>query len=215
MPNSQYASLHQAAFEGDIEAVKKFIDSKAIDVNRKGVHFENNTPLYIVAARDHEEIVQLLFAHQADVAIKNDEGNTALHIAAALGHKEIVELLLQNGASIDAKNNAGDTALHLAIKRGHTAVLRVLLQQGADMTALNKADNTPLHSAANRVEILGKGVIAGLLEFGADIMAIHKEGNTPLHLAAQRGYANSIRMLLEARSSDAVVMLSTLIEVTH
>jgi len=100
-PQPPDISIHEAAGNGNIEAVKQHL------VAGTDVHAEDedkNTPLHIVAVVGRKEVAELLIAKGADVNGKIPLGYTPLHYAAGAGHKEIVELLLAKGADVNANN---------------------------------------------------------------------------------------------------------------
>jgi ankyrin repeat protein len=104
-------SIHEAAANGNIEAVKQHIAAGA-DVNAK-----NNwgwTPLYYAAWVGHKEVAELLIANGADVNKEDDDESTPLHYAALKGQKEIAELLIAKGADMNAVGDLGRTPLDLA-----------------------------------------------------------------------------------------------------
>jgi cytohesin len=104
-------SIHKAAKEGNIEAVKQFI-ATGKDVNAKDDLY--GTPLHLAAEMGHKEIAELLIAKGADVNAKDNIGWTPLHFATVLDHKEIVELLIAAGADVNAKNKEGRAPLDWA-----------------------------------------------------------------------------------------------------
>ena len=111
-------SIHQAANDGNIEAVKQHL-AAGTDVNAKGAH--GWTPLHFAAFWDEKEIAKLLITKGADVNAKNGDESTPLHQAASEGYKDIVELLIAKGADVNAKGNIGVTPLDIA--DGETADL--------------------------------------------------------------------------------------------
>jgi len=98
-------SIQEAAYEGNIEAVKQHIADGA-DVNAENQH--GLTPLEAATAGGHKEIVDLLIANGANVNAKYDF-RTPLHEAALAGHKETVELLIAKGANVNVKMKNGET----------------------------------------------------------------------------------------------------------
>ena len=63
--------IHQAAREGNIEAVKQHLDAGA-DVNAKIE--SGSAPLHFATFKGHKEIAELLIAKDADVNAKNKGG---------------------------------------------------------------------------------------------------------------------------------------------
>ncbi len=104
-------SIHDAAADGNIEAVKQHLDAGA-DVNAK--YEDEGTPLHLAAYYGHKEITELLMAKGADLEARNEDGMTSLHFAVAGGHKEIAELLIAKGAVVNAKSDVDETPLDMA-----------------------------------------------------------------------------------------------------
>ena len=88
-------SIHDAAGDGNIEAVKQHLAAGA-DVNAKDDW--GKTPLYGAAYFGHEEIVELLIANGADVNTKADNiKKTPLDWAIWNNHSETAALLRKHG----------------------------------------------------------------------------------------------------------------------
>ena len=83
-------SIHDAAEEGNIEAVKQAIADGA-DVNVKAVG--GGTLLFIAAHEGHREVAELLIAEGADVNETNGSGETPLDYAKG----ETADLLRKHG----------------------------------------------------------------------------------------------------------------------
>ena len=110
-PSVPDISIHDAAFKGNIEAVKQHL-AAGVDVNAKDN--AGGAPLIHAAWNDHKDTAELLIAKGADVNAKNKKyGQAPLHIAAAHGYKEIAELLIAEGADVNANNNDSKTPLDL------------------------------------------------------------------------------------------------------
>jgi ankyrin repeat protein len=102
-------SIHKAAEEGNIEAVKKHL-AAGTDVNARvtGKHTTGWTVLHFAAEHGHWEIAELLIDKGADVNAKESGLGTApLHRAAFRGHEAIVERLIAEGADVNAKIKLG------------------------------------------------------------------------------------------------------------
>ena len=124
--------IHQAAEDGNIEAVKKHL-AAGTDVDARDG--EGETPLHFATYEGHKETVELLIAAGADVNAKNDGGSTSLFYGAFQGHKEIVELLIAKGADVNARiedggSYKGVTPLDLAISRKQTETTDLLRKHG-------------------------------------------------------------------------------------
>jgi ankyrin repeat protein len=73
------SSIHQAARDGNIEAVKQHL-AAGTDVNAKSDY--GWTPLFMAAGKGHKEIVELLLANGAEVNAKNEGGKTGEELKA-------------------------------------------------------------------------------------------------------------------------------------
>ena len=116
---SNAMSLHRAAEEGDIEAVKEYL-AAGTDKNVRAGKW-GDTPLHRAAFWGYTEIVELLINNEVDVNAKDDYGCTPLHDAAEYSHLEIAEMLINRNPEMNALDNNGDTPLDLA--SGKTADL--------------------------------------------------------------------------------------------
>ena len=86
-------SIHDAAREGNIEAVKQHI-AAGTDVNPKDY---KETPLHRAAWKGHKVIAELLIAAGADVNAKGEVGTTPLDWAVGHKHLRTVDLLRKHG----------------------------------------------------------------------------------------------------------------------
>ena len=107
-PKPPGVSLHVAALQGNIDAVRQHIKADS-DLNKKDTY--GSSPLIIAATFGKTEVAEALIEAGADMNIRNSEGSSPLHIAAFFCHAEIVKALLDKGADKNAKNSAGRTAL--------------------------------------------------------------------------------------------------------
>ena len=138
-------SIHDAAYAGNIEAVKLHL---WIGANLNAKDKNGQTPL--LAALWRKEIVELLIAKGADVNAKNEHGQTPLHSAAYTGDKKIVELLIAERADFDVKDKDGWAPLNNAVKKGHEKIVELLLDKGANVNIL-KSWQTPLDLAKHEL----------------------------------------------------------------
>ena len=128
-PSAPDISIHNAAGEGNIEAVKQHI-AAGTDVDAKT---RGETPLLWAARFGQSQVAELLIAEGADVNAKNVVGQTPLHWAAMAGHKEIIELLIAAGAEVNAKTKRGETPLDLA--EDDPKIRNPILKHGGKMGA--------------------------------------------------------------------------------
>lgn len=144
-------TMHSAAWNGDKEAVTKFLES-GVDVNIKTDG--GATPLHLAAERGNDDVAELLIYKGADVNSKDNAerpfecGYTPLHYASTYGHNAVIKLLLGKGADVNARGRNGWTPLHSAAFSGQKDAVELLLGRGADVNLKDKDGNTPLHLAA-------------------------------------------------------------------
>jgi len=95
-PKPPDISIHIAARDGNIEAVKKHI-AAGTDVNAKSAGGKL-TPLHFAADYGHKEIVELLITKGADVnANENLIRKTPLDMAIGMDRTETADLLRKHG----------------------------------------------------------------------------------------------------------------------
>jgi len=192
--------IHQAAQEGNIEAVKQAI-ANGVDVNAK--NNDGWTALHMAARFGQKEIGELLIAEGADVNAKNNYGWTALYIAASnyRGNKEVVELLISEGADVNAKDDRGRAPLHGAAFDGHKEVVELLISEGADVNAKDDRGGTPLDAAEEEEKrnwtLLGSAFEEKMNEV-ANLLRKHGGKYGFIHTAAVGGDTEAVKEFLAA-----------------
>ena len=93
-PKPPDISIHKAAFQGNIEAVKQHI-AAGTDVNAKD--FFGKTPLHHAVNGSRKETVNFLLAKGADVNAMKTDGMTPLDMASMNSHNEVADLLRKHG----------------------------------------------------------------------------------------------------------------------
>jgi ankyrin repeat protein len=112
--------LLQAALEGNIIMVNRFLDAK---VDLYAVNNDFNGVLFNACYADSPQIIDMLIKVGADANDMNEEGTTALMYAASAGRDKCVRILLQRGSDTSIENEDGYKAVDLA---ANTEVLKLL-----------------------------------------------------------------------------------------
>jgi len=182
-------SIHEAAYEGNIEAVKQHL-AAGVDVNAK--NDSENTPLHRAALKGHKEVVELLIQNGADVNASISMG-TPLHYAAFRGYKEIVELLIARGANVNAKDEDGKTPLDDANegpflspedKAAKKEIATLLRKHGGKLGSIHAAARAGNDEAVKE-----------FLAAGADVNAKDHNGGTPLDWAIGQNHTKTADLL--------------------
>ena len=170
-------SIHIAAMNGNIEAVKQHL-AAGTDVNAKLSHGQGGiTPLIVAAGGGHKEIAELLIANGADVNATDDGGKTPLDWAFGYLKLETIDLLRKHGG----KSGVEDSII-AAASLGNVNAVKKHLAAGTDVNTKDDRGRTPLHWAAYD----GRNKIAELLiTAGADVNA-NSDNGTPLDTAISR-----------------------------
>ena len=176
-------SIHEAAKEGNIEAVKQHITA-GVDVYAKNSY--GQPPFFLAAYRDHKEIVELLIAKGADVNAREDSGLTSLDQAIARKNNETANILRKHSGKSGAVYS-----IHFAAAFGNIEEAKRQLAAGANVNAKDKRGMTPLHKAVTQslrrlvhnIRHADLKIIELLVAEGADVNTKDDEGRTPLDFA--------------------------------
>ena len=103
--------LHEAVVGGDLESVRRMIESGA-DLNVREP-MGRSTPLITAATFGRTEAAKALIDAGADLDLQNNDGSTALITAAFFARAEIVEALLAAGADKSIRTGTGSNALDI------------------------------------------------------------------------------------------------------
>jgi len=136
--------LCAAASNGHVEVVRVLLEDGRCNIDARTD--DGSTALWIAALQGHNDVVQKLVQHGADVNACTHDGRSALYAAAYRGHAKVVETLLKAGADPSMKNSDASTPVHMACYEGHSSVVDVFLQAGLDLT-LSSNTVSPLELA--------------------------------------------------------------------
>ncbi|MEI0491988.1 ankyrin repeat domain-containing protein [Brachyspira intermedia] len=185
---------------GDLETIKKLIESKSLDVNYNlGDKYSKSTPLIQAIKYKQTDIINYLLENNADINLKEElTGFTPL--MASFHDITITELLIEKGADIEARNVDGINALVYAVSLNDEEMVKFLLEKGADANTVCEIENEHIYMPPtplmNAVYNGNTNIINMLLENGADINYTTDE-MTPLIYAAYKVNTNIINTLLE------------------
>lgn len=160
-----------------------------------------DTPLLKACALENGvETVKKLIEMGAEVNQGNKKGDTPLHIACEHFQVETVRVLLNAGAKPNVKNRSGCGPLTKAAGarihkedeiKSAKEIMRILREAGADVKKFQDG------MARNAARHGNTELMQSLIDLGAD----PQEGsssfkNTALHKAAQKGYSDTVEVLM-------------------
>lgn len=126
-PEFNSGSVHQAAIDGNLQALKDGIAQCGEYVLLEGYEASGSTALHLASQHGHAHVIDyILQAHPGlDVDFPAVDGTTPIQMAVLGGHLPAVRSLLKFGA---AKRNA-DAVLDAALSSGNEAIISLLLDQ--------------------------------------------------------------------------------------
>lgn len=108
---SQSMSLHAAALQGNLEAIKQNIEA-GVDLDKKDQF--GSTPLIVAITFGKTSAAKTLIEAGANLNITNNEESTPLHLSAFFGNEELAKLLIENGADKYIRNVNGSSPFDIA-----------------------------------------------------------------------------------------------------
>jgi ankyrin repeat protein len=203
--------LHEAARDGDIDAVKRIVAENPSSLDERDDR--GNEAIHWAVANDHNVVLQYLLDSgvSPDVpkteAARQDsqEGWTPLHQAAAGGDIECLKILLRYHPDLLARDQNDQTPLHIAVWNNQLEATKLLLEAGTPVNVTRKDRVIPLEIASYFGHT---DIVKYLIEKGADVNWHVYDGNTPLHQAVRNGHVDVMRILvdsgadIEARRED-------------
>jgi ankyrin repeat protein len=194
-------SIHEAAEDGNIEAIKQHI-AAGTDVNARDEWGE--TPLdFVDGLPTRKKIYVLLRENEAK---SSDELEIELKDLAEM---KVLKKRLAAGMDVNKKNGVGYTSLHVAAQNGYLKSVELLIAEGADVNAKNGPwGETPLHRVAGYIGAMTfkqKAIIELLIAEGADINAPRGDaayGDTPLDRVFNCEEAKSLFRKLGGKTAE-------------
>ncbi|CAF1208037.1 unnamed protein product [Rotaria magnacalcarata] len=127
-----------AAFNGNLEIVKKFIKEYPTFKDKPGLW--ETTLLFSAARNNHLEIVKYLI----------EEAHCSVN---AQNQREVEFALNTSSTNYTPRPTAASTALHAACYYNHLSIVRYLVQHGADYFIRNQAHETPIYNGERHNDI--------------------------------------------------------------
>ncbi|XP_016349237.1 protein phosphatase 1 regulatory subunit 12A [Sinocyclocheilus anshuiensis] len=175
-----------ACSSGDTEEVLRMLD-RCADINYANV--DGLTALHQACIDDNVDMVTFLVEHGACINQPDNEGWIPLHAAASCGYLDIAEYLISQGANVGVVNSEGETPLDIAEEEAMEELLQnEINRQGVDIEAARKEEERIMLRDAR--QWLNSGQINDVRHT--------KSGGTALHVAAAKGYAEVLKLLIQA-----------------
>lgn len=197
-----YTPLHLASSRGNAAVVARLIEAgaKVTAMTSTGVQ-----PIHLAAQAGSAEAVAALLAHGADVNVKDTtHGRTPLIFAVSEDRVDAMKLLIAKGADIKATTKITDYVARSQADNAEKSSRDKEIQAATGKTpgggqgAFDPNDPASAQLAAARAGGRGAGGAAGPRP-PSDIETIGKQGGmTALHYALRDGYADAVKVLLDA-----------------
>jgi len=189
----QLGSIHEAAANGDLDAVKKIVEQDPRLINQDDKH--EWRPIFHAGLRRHYDVVKYLIDRGADLAAHD---GYAIHYAGEVpDNKEVVSLLITYGG-LDAHAKPSSEiarqfiyAVFLANAQRVNAMLRDTPQLVQERYARG---DTALHHATRNGDL---EIVEELVGSGADVNLTSDHGHFPLYCAAGHGHVKTTQYLVE------------------
>ena len=205
-------SIHDAAANGDLDAVKKLVEQDPQSVNEDDKY--DWRPIFHAGLRRHHDVVKYLIDCGADLAAHD---GYVVHYAGEIpDNKEVVALLVAYGG-LDAHTEPSTEVARqfiYAVFLANVPRVNAMLSESKELTQERYArGDTALHHATRNGDI---EIVRLLVSCGADVNARSDHGHFPLYCAAGHGHVETTRYLvengadLEARLSDGKTVVEWL-----
>lgn len=187
--------LHEAAYQGDLEQVKKVIElgtDPNLVFKPNGYNVNHSSALHIAVHENHPALVTyLLNVDGIDINKHFNHGSLPpLHIAVMNNFTNMTELLLANEAYVNLQDYGhGNTPLHLAVRNENITIANLLIEYGANINLHNEYEDTPLDIAAE----YGNSKMVRCLLCASNI---HAKSHKALSYIVEQGLSETMKCLL-------------------
>jgi ankyrin repeat protein len=198
---AQFSALGFAAYRGQVAIVDYLLEHGASIDGVMPNGLSSGTACHFATVSSHGDVVDLLIARGANLALLDGDGCTALDIAAKDRIDERITLALVNaGAPLD---NA-ETVMNAASL--HITIARALIARGVDFGPLrDNMGNTVCHVVCQSPPDQVEDLIDLLVKTaGIDVNARCSFGFTCAYLAAEYGHGVILRRLIMLGASIAI-----------
>jgi ankyrin repeat protein len=197
---AEAAPIHDAAFRGDLTAVRELIARDSLIVHARDSL--GATPLHYAALGGHHGLVELLAGRGAAVDARDALGSTPLHYAMRGGPRyPPIQGAFVRIDGLEAIYRPEDT-LRPTAELPWNSVILSLIGRRADVNAVDGFGATPLHRAAGAGRIL---LARTLLSMAAEVNARDGNERTPLHWAVQAGNPQIVVLLMRDQADPNMI----------
>ena len=186
-------SIHDAAANGDLDAVKKIVEQDPRLVNQDDKY--EWRPIFHAGLRRHYDVVKYLIDWGADLAAHD---GYAIHYAGEVpNNKEVVSLLITYGG-LDAHAEPSSEAARqfiYAVFLDNVQRVNAMLRDNPQLVHERYArGDTALHHATRNGDLK---IVEQLVGSGADVNLTSDHGHFPLYCAAGHGHVETTQYLVE------------------
>ena len=163
------------------------------DENRKPQMCTNVTVLWVAAAVNNFQIVQLLVEHGANVNHTTKTNSTPLRSACYNGNLDIARYLINHGADVHITKENNDTNLAVSVYRKHLPMATYLVDElSCDVNVCDSDGRSPLYDAVNCGSV---ELVEFLLNRGARNFRAIYDQMSPLMWAAERRRIDLVKLI--------------------